>query len=940
MHASLYDEDKWPSGYGGGRVTKEHPEYALKYLLFSSVKYEDGPYRREKHTSGRLTEDGELCMVAAYRVELAGRKWVSYRRVEKEDAQANYFAYVVSTGPLAWFDNERYTDVLSPEAVDAFIACTHERYRDVLGERLQKRSFRIFSDEPQFSRVETLSSPESEAGIPFTPGFDEKFSEKYGKTLADCLPEIFFEAADGSSGAARYHYMDMLSEQFAQSYLERISLWCSANGMLTTGHLMMEDDLAGQAKCSGEVMRAYRGFDIPGVDVLADWCHHNALKQVQSVAHQRGKSGVMCECYGVTNWDFDFRGHKRQGDWLAALGVNARVPHLSWAQMGGEAKRDYPATLDGRSPWFEKYTVIENHLARVAAAMDCGRPVVRVGVIHPIESYWLLNSGDKDNSEKCSGLERRFRELTEWLLFGLMDFDFVAESSLPEIGSAEDGRLCVGAMHYDVIVVPPLYTIRQTTLDMLNAFAAQGGRVIFMGNVPGCVDGRSVPGGARLPKCVHIGFECDCLLENLDGVREIDIRRADNGERVDEVIYQLREAEGERYLFVAHGWPKGHGTKLNYCHLRMTIPGKWRVICCDTETGEMHEVYAAQESGKTEYLFEFKEHDSLLLKLIPGETIVRKCEEKKGACRMYRLPAFCDVQLHEANVLLLDMPRWRLDGGKWHEKTYILTADDEIRRTLNLPMRTESALQPWLQKAEPGERHSVVLQYDISSEYTVEDARLALEGSDYARIFFNGREVGEKVGCYLDSAIECVSLGRIEAGHNILSVEYNFDRRVNLESMYILGDFGVRALGDKATITAPVKTIAFGDAAEQNLAFYGGSITYQCRCMTKESGRAALQVADYSAPVLGVRVDGGEEILIYAFPYKAQLGYLSAGEHEIAITAYGNRVNTFGALHNWNMQESVWGPYSWRSGGVYYGDAYRLRSFGVTCPPVLIVEED
>lgn len=86
---------------------------------------------------------------------------------------------------------------------------------------------------------------------------------------------------------------------------------------------------------------------------------------------------------GVTNWDYDFRGHKFQGDWQAALGVTVRVPHLSWVSMNGEAKRDYPASISYQSPWYKEYKYVEDHFARVNTAMTRGKAVVRIGVIHP-----------------------------------------------------------------------------------------------------------------------------------------------------------------------------------------------------------------------------------------------------------------------------------------------------------------------------------------------------------------------------------------------------------------------------------------------------------------------------------------------------------------------------------------------------------------------------
>ena len=57
--------------------------------------------------------------------------------------------------------------------------------------------------------------------------------------------------------------------------------------------------------------------------------------------------------------------------------------------MAGEAKRDYPASINYQSPWWREYSYVENHFARVNTAMTRGKPIVKVAVVHPIESYWL-----------------------------------------------------------------------------------------------------------------------------------------------------------------------------------------------------------------------------------------------------------------------------------------------------------------------------------------------------------------------------------------------------------------------------------------------------------------------------------------------------------------------------------------------------------------------
>lgn len=940
MVACLYDEDKWPSGFGGGRVT-EDDRLAQRYLLFSSKRYEDGDYRREKHTSGRLTEDGKISMVAAYSVALDAEKLVSYKRVDLKCDEADYFAYIVVTKALSWFNNRPYADILNPKAVDAFIECTHERYKEALGDRLNKGIWRIFTDEPQFSRVENLSSIVGEAGIPWTERFDEAYHERYGKKLVDSLPELFFERADDEPAVVRYNYMNLLAEWFADVFLQRIGDWCAANGFQATGHLMEEDTLLGQTKCSGEAMRAYRGLQLPGVDILADRCHHNTLKQAQSVAHQYDREGVLCESYGVTNWDFDFRGHKRQGDWLAALGVTARVPHLAWVKMGGESKRDYPAALDFRSPWYTQYGIIEDHLARVSLAMSKGRPVVRLGVLHPIESYWMLYGPEDQTALARSEMERRFSELTEWLLSGLMDFDFISEALLSDIGSVECTCIKVGAMTYDAVIVPPLITIRSTTLSLLKRFMTQGGRVIFLGDLPKCVDGvRSSAAMAVAETGICLGFERDRLLTALEDLREIDVRQA-NGLRVDELVYQIREVGEERYLFLAHGAPKAAGTKINGVSLRLTLMGLWRITICDTENGSMRSIPFFQRNGHTYCDFTLNEHDSLLLKLIKGNGYEKMPQVGTTLEMQIPVPIECRAKLDEDNVLLLDRAQWQLDGGEWHEAEDILRIDNAVRDQLGMFKRTEAFPQPWLTGDQKQETHSLLLKYTISAQTDVDKVDLALEDLERAEVCFNGKPINPtEYDHYLDDTIYRIRLGCLNRGENILQVRYKFDTNTNLESMYLLGDFGVSVCGYKAVVTPPVQTIAFGPAERQGLAFYGGSLKYCFAVDIPEAGEAVLKVADYDAPLLSVKVDDGDEKCFYAWPYEAELGTLSAGKHEIVLTAYGNRYNTFGQLHNCNPNESYFDPNTWRTKGVFWSEAYRLKPFGVTYPPVLLMRKN
>lgn len=63
--------------------------------------------------------------------------------------------------------------------------------------------------------------------------------------------------------------------------------------------------------------------------------------------------------------------------------------HLVWVSMAGEAKRDYPVAIGYQSPRYWEYPLVEDHFALLNTALTRGWPLVRVGIIHPIEFYRL-----------------------------------------------------------------------------------------------------------------------------------------------------------------------------------------------------------------------------------------------------------------------------------------------------------------------------------------------------------------------------------------------------------------------------------------------------------------------------------------------------------------------------------------------------------------------
>lgn len=944
----LYDEDRWPSGAAGGLVTKDH-KYRARFLVFSPENYKYDEASEDYEISGKAQHSEERTLLAKFEVLIKDGKLAYYKRLkggEKQCKEAEVWeAYLEVSGDSPWYNNEAYVNTLDKEAIDKFIEITHEKYYKELGKYFGSSIPAIFTDEPQFSHKESLgyASEKKEIILPFTDDFDETYKSAYGYSIIDYIPELIWELPDDKVSKARYHYHDHVCERFTEAFADNIGRWCTAHNIMLTGHMMDEPTLFSQTKALGEAMRSYRAFQLPGIDMLCDWREYSTAKQAQSVAHQYGRPGILSELYGVTNWDFDFRGHKLAGDWQAALGVVLRVHHLTWVSMEGEAKRDYPACIGYQSPWYKEYPIIENHFSRLNTALTRGKPHVKIGVIHPIESYWLHFGPKEQTSEIRDELEYNFNNIIEWLLFGLIDFDFIAESLLPSEAKVEKvSPMKVGEMKYDVIIVPGCETLRSSTVERLEAFRQAGGKVIFMGEAPKLVDAVESDKAIALAEgCSNIPFTRTSLLKSLNEYRDIDIRKYD-GTRTDNLFYQMREDGEKRWLFICHVKPMSNPDISSKEKINIRIKGKWDITVYDTMTGEIYKCSSKKEGDYTLLYHEFYQHDSLLLCLEPccGETaLCEKVNSPKNIIdlKQYRevsLPSPVSIALSEPNVLLMDMAEYSFDDGEWMPEEELLRIDNLFRKKLNFPLRMHALAQPWIScDVEEPALHKLKLRFKVFSEVYVKKPYMAMENPEAAEIFVNGTKLKKVIdGWYVDECIKRVQLPDLDKGITEIILSIPFTSKTNVEWCYLLGDFGVMVNGSHSSITEPVSKLHFGDFTKQGLPFYAGNVTYKCNIKC-EKGSLVLEASHFRAPLLSVKLDGEEKGKLAFAPYTLNLGNVSEGEHTIEITAFGNRINAFGTVHNSNYTTTWFGPDAWRTKDNSWSYEYQLKPMGILTSP-------
>lgn len=962
----LYDEDRYSSGIAGGEVTK-NVSFRARWLKLT-VHKEDGMLDSYEEFLARQSRNEKVrgCFLKAYDIVLESGYLKKASVMEKDGRPegVKWYLYIELAEESPWCNDQTYVDTMKREAIGFFLHLTHDRYAAILQDDFGGSIPAIFTDEPH---INGLRLPEKAEGgqdilLPFTERLPEVYGEVGEKDFFDAIPYIIWNVKGEKANPLRYHYYKTISKMFTEAYCKQIGDWCEKHGLISTGHLLGEDSMRGQVLSVGEAMRCYREFQMPGIDNLCDSRDFLAVKQAASIAHQYGKEGVLSELYGVTQWDFDFEGYRLAGDWQAALGVTVRVPHLAWASMNGEAKRDYPAAIGWQSPWYEDFSYIENYFARVNYCLTRGKPVIHVGVLHTIESFWLLQGPGEQSEAKKKQYEDEFNAITKCLLLGGIDFDYIAESTLEEETPVrEDSLFWCGNMGYQVVLVPSCISLRRTTLQRLVRFADKGGTVFFLGEIPEYVDCRKEESLRQfVNRCERLQGSGQTLLERLADWREVDLLEQ-NGKRTFHLLHQMREEQDCRWLFVAQAYRGMEGRQNEMWQRRalhaqqfidIRIRGYWDAEKYDALTGESARVNTMRRDGQTVIPCGLYGDDSLLLRLkraagadcreqdLRAEKENRK-ERRQGSEKRQTLPEPTGYQMSEPNVLLLDRFEYALDQEEFQDACEMLKLDNRLRERLHLPLRCEALAQPYIRIKEDVRDHKLRLRTSFDSAIELSGCCLALEEAGRCSCTLNGQAVNmEPQGYYVDPAITTVKLPLIQRGRNELCITMDYGDCTDLEWMYLLGEFGVELKGAHASLYQKPEKLYWGDYTRQGFPFYTGNMTYFVRLPEKDQeenrGERFLQVPYYSGAAVKVSAGGQEEQMLAFLPYECKLKDSGGQENLLKITCLGNRYNGFGQLHLIGDDICWLGQNSWRTTGTSWTDTYQVKAMGILTAPQCI----
>ena len=931
MYVWLYDEDRFPSGTAGGKVPACGDAFRCKGLTLQIQEVESYPDLFDQEIFGKdYGSDDHIGIQAVYGAVVGDQdKVLSIRRLAMKQHEAFLEGEVLLVVQLEvsasseWFNFQSPPDNLNPECVERFIMETHEKYKAVIGDEFGKTVLGIFTDEPSLHDRHAFFG-EKKGWIPWTYGLGTYFKELNGYDFLDFLPYMYFRGE--YSKRTRRDYWHMITLRFGETFFKRIGDWCKDNNIMFTGHFLQEDKIGLCTRVNGAAMPDYQYQQVPGIDMLCEQTNeYMTVKQCTSVANQLDKKWVLSETYGCTGWDFTFEGQKWMGDWQFVLGVNRRCQHLALYSLRGCSKRDYPPSFHYNTNWWRENKWIEDYFSRLSLLLEQGKAVRNVLIIHPASRVWSrlgtspYGNPVRRNERDVPGLNAygdQLNQLIEYLERNHMDLDLGDELLIRQYGSTGQGKFQIGSAEYPVVIVPPdMDSMLEDTNVLLREFVADGGCLIYMTHftAPGgkisCESQETVnfiPGS-------QIVENREKLIKYLEPYHQVFIQNR-KGEECKDILYQLRKVKGGYILFLVNN------SRVKEVDANIRLPFNSIPIEMGLFDGKIKEA-PIYNNGTTGVNFHshFERSGSTLYFL--------KAIEVKKTFISGPLP----YRLDHDNVLPLDMCQYRLKGQPWSGTMEVWKAQKEVRYRLGMRQIVRNGLEQryrWINPAELRERHRLNLRFDFDSSRDMRNLRLALERSKEFRIKLNRIPIeSKKKGYFLDREFETIEISHIRKGKNQLELSCDYREDMELENIYLLGEFGV---SPERRLIKLQKMLPFGDWAKQGLKHYCGSVSWVFVYQNNEvDARINLKVPGIEGVCAIIRINDAEIPLLCNGPKELSIEeYIKYGLNKIEVEVMGSPRNMMGPFH---LKEK---PYSTKDSSFSptpseYSSHYLLTPYGI-----------
>ena len=944
MQLGIYDENSYPSGFGGGLVSSQHPE-ALQTLARFEVHEAAEEIVEECISAFAVKEKDGKYIDAVNVLELPREEWKNY---------GDKILTVALERPAVsgWMAGYAYVDLMRPQVTESFLKCTHEQYYQHFGEDFGKSIPAIFTDE--------LSVCTAEDGrLNFSYWFVYEFKKRNGYDLEKHLPCIFADVEgdsfDHPAKKVRFDYYDTIHELLTKNCVQRTSKWCEEHQVKWTGHYM-EHLWPHVGEWTSPSMQSYYEYhQWPAIDMLLanylrDTPVHaltHTIREVRSVSNQFGKERTVCELYGAGGWDSNFEDYKRMGDWVLVNGINFITQHLVYGTLMGARKHDHPQSFDWREPWWNEYTLMNDYLGRASYLLSKGKMQQRILVLNPSTTGYLTPPSEEKGTMFSDPAMDCIKEpdMTEFLslcqkLSDLQwDYDLGDEYILERHGKVAEGKLEVAEQQYSCIVISgSMKNMLSSTVELLKTAAASGVEILTVGTpgfyVDGVWDEKTYAELKKIWKSVEQD-EIDEKLEMLLGRRILTETPFPAG-----FEHMRRKLEnGDELWFFANFAMEPYRTTLSVCG------GDVKQL--NLFTGEVKEIGHTSKDGWLLIPVEMVRNQSLMLYVSAKENeSIAACVDKidvSGSNLSKTALELVDITPDSENVL----PVIYADYAE-EKNMYVKRVCDQVFKERGF------ASNPWDNKvqyktnvldrnAEYGEDSGFTATYHFLVDKVPEKLEVVAEHPDLCHLRVNGMDVSWIPDAHwMDHHFGVADITDLTvSGENHVEIVVDvFNVLMEVDAIYLKGNFGVEIRDGKWTITE-AKKMTYGSWREQGYPFYSQAVNYQYRFeMDEVPEMALLDLADYDASAISLTVNGEYAGLLHEDGRRAKdiAEYLKEGENTVTLRVCGSLKNLLGP-HFVKDRGTAW-PAMWKASPKYLSDAenFDLMDFGLWEAPVISYE--
>jgi|WetSurMetagenome_2_1015567.scaffolds.fasta_scaffold01674_4 hypothetical protein len=918
MNVWIYDENSYPSGFGGGHVPDQMPESYNQGQGLEMKKFESLPDTANRYFLCLKEDNGKYTDITA--------------SVKNEMGKPGKYLLFHKTynGKSDWYGGFSYVDLLYPGVTEKFIEITMKGYEKSVGTDFGQTVPGTFTDEPQ------ITSP---GGIRWTPDLFDAFQKKWNYDLRTQLPSLFEETGDWKK--VRHDYTQTLLQLFIDRWAKPWNRYCEEKGLKFTGHYWEHEWPNMQP--GGDNMAMYAWHQVPAIDMLfnqwndvsskAQFGNVRSVKELASAANQTGRQRKLSETYGGAGWELSFTDMKRLGDWEYALGVNLMNQHLAHITLAGARKYDYPLTFTYHEPWWNDYKYINDHYARLSLSLSSGYQKNDILILEPTTTAWLYDSYVQDNP-KVNEIGQSFQSFITKLEKAQVEYDMGSENIIKDRGSVKNNRFIVGECSYSTLVIPPMMeNLDLPTFSLIKSFVANGGKLVAFSH-PSLVNGETDSGLAGFldKNSDKITFVQELTAENIP--QYFSSADAKFNLFAGKDLYHHRRilADGQ-LLFLANSSLTDHST--GSAELKGTD-----VIEMNTVTGQLSGYQIGAGGEKVTFSWDIPPAGSLLLFIPSGKSESLPAPGVPMSCAAVPLQGELRITKDSVNAVPLEFCDVMVGGVVTKDLNTYDAADKVFKfhgfRNGN-PWNTSVQFRTGIVDRDTfrtGTGFTATYHFNVKGAFDRSGMRVVVERPELWAVSVNGTTVTPDPGkWWLDRSFGVFGIGSlVRTGDNVISLNVSpMKIHAEIEPVYVIGDFSAVPEEKGWSIAAPAAGLVTGSWKGQGMPFYSWGVNYTREfTIDNPDGKYIVSVPNWKGTLAEVKVNGTAADPVAFPPYESDVtDLINPGVNTVEVKVFGSLKNLLGPHFN-NPAPGLVSPWHWRYVKSFPpGKDYQLLDYGM-----------